>query len=174
MFYLKANEATLPPAHGSKKGTLLRRELPLHLMLIPAVVLVLIYSYGPMILSIFVALQNFVPAKGISGSSWVGLENFQKLFALPNFGQVVFNTVYISIWKMVLGVIIPVFFALLLNEVSNKIFRKVFQTLVYMPNFLSWIIIAGILVDILSPSGGVVNKFLSQFNIEPIFFLGDP
>lgn len=151
-----------------------RRELPLHLMLLPAVVLVLIYSYGPMLLSIFVALQNFVPAKGISGSGWVGLENFRKLFALPNFGQVVFNTVSISLWKMLLGVIVPVVFALLLNEVSNRIFKKVFQTLVYMPNFLSWIIIAGILIDILSPSGGVVNKFLSQFKIEPIFFLGDP
>ena len=174
MFYLKANEATLPAQSKAKKVTLFKRELPLHLMLIPAVILVLIYSYGPMILSIFVALQNFVPAKSISGSSWVGLGNFRKLFALPNFGQVVFNTVYISLWKMILGVIIPVFFALLLNEVSNKVFKKVFQTLVYMPNFLSWIIIAGILIDILSPSGGVVNKFLSQFKIEPIFFLGDP
>lgn len=143
-------------------------------MLIPAVILVLIYSYGPMILSIFVALQNFVPAKGIAGSGWAGLENFKKLFALPNFGQVVFNTVYISLWKMILGVVVPVLFALLLNEVSNRVFKKVFQTLVYMPNFLSWIIIAGILIDILSPSGGVVNKFLSQFRIEPIFFLGDP
>ena len=174
MFYLKANEATLLAQSKAKKVTLFKRELTLHIMLIPAVILVLIYSYGPMILSIFVALQNFVPAKGISGSSWVGLGNFRKLFALPNFGQVVFNTVYISLWKMILGVIIPVFFALLLNEVSNKVFKKVFQTLVYMPNFLSWIIIAGILIDILSPSGGVVNKFLSQFKIEPIFFLGDP
>lgn len=134
----------------------------------------LIYSYGPMILSVFVALQNFTPAKGIWGSNWVGFENFQKLFKLPNFGQVVFNTIYISLWKMILGVIVPVIFALLLNEISNKVFKRVFQTLVYMPNFLSWIIISGILIDILSPSGGVVNSFLSQFKIEPIFFLGDP
>lgn len=170
---MKANKAARAAA-GGRRAVLFKRELPLHLMLIPAVILVLIYSYGPMILSIFVALQNFVPAKGIAGSGWVGLENFKKLFALPNFGQVVFNTVYISLWKMILGVVVPVLFALLLNEVSNRVFKKVFQTLVYMPNFLSWIIIAGILIDILSPSGGVVNKFLSQFKIEPIFFLGDP
>lgn len=173
VFHLKANKAARAAA-GGRRAVLFKRELPLHLMLIPAVILVLIYSYGPMILSIFVALQNFVPAKGIAGSGWVGLENFKKLFALPNFGQVVFNTVYISLWKMILGVVVPVLFALLLNEVSNRVFKKVFQTLVYMPNFLSWIIIAGILIDILSPSGGVVNKFLSQFKIEPIFFLGDP
>ncbi len=160
--------------NNRKKAAIFKRELPLHLMIFPAVLLVLIYSYGPMILSLFVAFQSFTPARGIWDSAWVGFENFKNLFSLPNFGQVVFNTIYISLWKMALGVIVPVIFALLLNEISNKVFKKMFQTLVYMPNFLSWIIISGILIDVLSPSEGVINKILAQFSIEPIFFLGDP
>lgn len=151
----------------------LKREMPLHIMLIPAVVFVLVYSYGPMLGSV-IAFQNFSPAKGIFRSEWIGWDNFNRLFSLLNFKQVLLNTISISLQKMVWGIVIPVIFAILLNEVSNKIFKKMFQTLIYVPNFLSWIILAGIMTDILSPSGGIVNQILSHFGIEPIFFLGDP
>lgn len=151
----------------------LKREMPLHIMLIPAVVFVLVYSYGPMLGSV-IAFQNFSPAKGIFSSEWIGWDNFNRLFSLLNFKQVLLNTISISLQKMVWGIVIPVIFAILLNEVSNKIFKKMFQTLIYVPNFLSWIILAGIMTDILSPSGGIVNQILSHFGIEPIFFLGDP
>ena len=151
----------------------LKKELPLHIMLLPAVAIILIYSYGPMLGSV-IAFQNFSPAKGIFRSEWVGWDNFNRLFSLLNFKQVLLNTISISLQKMVWGIVIPVIFASLLNEVANKIFKKVFQTLIYVPNFLSWIILAGIMTDILSPSGGIVNQILSHFGIEPIFFLGDP
>lgn len=158
---------------GKHRGIfVLRKEWPLHIMLLPAVILVLIYSYGPM-LGCCIAFQNFVPARGMFGSEWVGWDIFRRLFTLPNFGQVVFNTISISLQKMIWGIVIPVMFAILLNEVSNGRFKRVFQTLIYIPNFLSWIILAGILTDILSPSGGIINQILSWFHMEPIFFLGD-
>jgi putative aldouronate transport system permease protein len=150
------------------------RELPLYLMLLPAVVLVCIYSYGSMA-GIVIAFQKFIPAKGMFGQQqWVGLQNFITLFSMPNIWQVIQNTVIIASFKLIGGVIVPVVFALMLNEVRNILTKRIFQTLVYLPHFLSWIILSGILLNILSPSEGLVNILLSKIGIEPIFFLGNP
>jgi putative aldouronate transport system permease protein len=149
------------------------RELPLHLMLIPAIVLVLIYSYLPMA-GIGIAFQRFVPTNGLFGSPFAGLRNFRTLFSLPDTWQVIWNTIYISLFKMIGGITAPVIFALILNEIRSKPARRTFQTMVYLPNFLSWIILSGIFIDILSPARGVVNAGLSKLGIGPIFFLGDP
>lgn len=148
------------------------RELPLYFMMIPAVVLVTIYSYGPMA-GIVMAFQKFTLGGGVTGSDWVGLNNFSRLFAMPNIWEVIRNTVLISLAKMVGGIIAPVTFALLLNEVTQKFIKRFFQTLVYLPNFLSWIILAGIFIDILSPSQGIVNQLLGNIGVRPIFFLGN-
>jgi putative aldouronate transport system permease protein len=143
-------------------------------MVIPAVILVFIYSYGSMA-GVVIAFQKFVPAKGMFGEQeWVGFENFSTLFSMPNIWEVIRNTVIIAFFKLVGGVIVPVVFALLLNEVRNLLTKRIFQTLVYLPHFLSWIILAGILLNILSPSEGLVNILLSKIGIEPIFFLGNP
>lgn len=143
-------------------------------MLIPAVILVAIYSYGSMA-GVVIAFQKFIPAKGMFGhQQWVGLQNFVTLFSMPNIGSVIRNTVFIALCKMIGGVIVPVVFALLLNEVRSVSTKRIFQTMVYLPNFLSWVILAGILIDILSPSQGFVNIILSKVGIEPIFFLGNP
>ena len=149
-----------------------RRELPLIIMLIPAVILVGIYSYGSMIGSV-IAFQKFNPTKGLFGSEWIGFDNFVNLFSMPNFGQIVFNTITISLAKMVLGIVVPVIFALMLNEVSKVGIKRSYQTMVYLPHFLSWVILAGIFNEILSPSNGIINQLLGQLGIEPIFFLGD-
>lgn len=150
------------------------RELPLYIMLIPAVVLVAIYSYGSMA-GVIIAFQKFVPAKGFFGpQQWVGFDNFNTLFSMPNIWPVIRNTVVIALFKMVGGVIVPVTFALLLNEVKSISTKRTFQTLVYLPNFLSWVILAGILINILSPSEGFINILLTKVGIEPIFFLGNP
>ena len=148
------------------------REFPLHLMLIPAVVLVAIYSYGSMA-GVSIAFQKFNPAKGLFGSPWIGFSNFQKLFAMPNIWQVIQNTVLISMAKMAGGVLVPVTFALLLNELRHMRLKRAIQTAVYLPNFLSWVILAGLFRDILSPSSGVINQLLGIAGIEPVFFLGN-
>jgi len=147
-------------------------EWPYHLMLLPPVILVLIYCYGPMV-GIVIAFQQFIPAKGLFGSDWIGWDNFEFVLMLPDTYRVLYNTVFISLMKIVAGLIVPIVAALLLNEVRRMAFKRTFQTMIYLPHFLSWIILGGILLDILSPSSGLVNQALAVFGVEPIFFLGD-
>lgn len=151
----------------------IRKQLPLHLMILPAVILVAIFSYGAMV-GIVIAFEKYIPTKGFFGSQWVGLKNFRKLFSLPDTWQVIGNTVYIAGMKMIFGIIVPVVFSLLLNEVRNIHARRTVQTIVYLPNFLSWVILGGIFIDILSPSQGIVNRILGQVGLGPYFFLGTP
>lgn len=150
-----------------------RRELPLYVMLLPAFVLVAIFAYGSMIGTV-IAFQKFKPANGLFGSPWVGLKNFRTLMAMPNFWPVVRNTVTMSLGKMIGGVVVPLTFALLLNEIASDKLKRTFQTMVYLPHFLSWVILAGIFVDILSPSSGIVANLLGAFGIKAPFFLGNP
>lgn len=146
-------------------------ELPLHIMLIPGVIILFIYSYIPMV-GIVIAFQRFVPAKGLFGSDWVGLDNFRYMMQIPDISQVVWNTFFIATMKIVVGFVVPIVVALLLNEVRKELFKRSIQTLIYLPHFLSWIILSGILIDVLSPSQGIVNQVIKAFGMEPIFFLG--
>lgn len=103
--------------------------------------------------------------------NWVGLDNFRYLLDLPGFGQVVWNTVFISVMKIVAGLVVPVLVALLLNEVRRTGFKRTIQTIIYMPHFFSWVILASIIFDVLSPSSGIVNMALKAVGIDPIQFL---
>jgi putative aldouronate transport system permease protein len=141
-------------------------------MLVPAVVLVLVYSYAPMV-GIVMAFQRVLPGKGLFGSPWVGLDNFKFVLEMPTILQVIWNTIRIAGLKAIAGVVVPVTVALMLNNVTSRLFKRTVQTVIYLPYFLSWIILAGILVDILSPSQGIVNQALGLVGIKPIFFLGD-
>ncbi|WP_209979232.1 ABC transporter permease [Paenibacillus eucommiae] len=150
----------------------LKSEIPLHLMILPGFIIIFIYSYVPMV-GIVMAFQNYIPVKGILGSDWVGLDNFKYIISLPDTLQVLWNTVYIAILKIIMGLIAPICTALLLNEVRKQLFKRAIQTVVYLPHFLSWVILGGILIDLLSPSQGLVNQFLMFLGFEPVFFLGD-
>lgn len=149
-----------------------KREWPLHLMLLPGLALVIIFSYIPMA-GIMMAFQKFVPNKGLFGSPFIGLKNFRLLIEYPDIGRIFFNTVYIAVMKIVAGLIVPITIAIMLNELRKEWVKRTFQTLVYLPHFLSWVLLSGILIDVLSPSSGVVNQVLNLFGIKPIFFLGD-
>lgn len=141
-------------------------------MLLPAVILVFIYMYVPMA-GLVIAFEKFIPAKGLFGDQkWIGWDNFIYLYHLPGAITALRNTVIIAFFKIVLHLLIPVTVSILLNEVRSAAFRRTAQTLIYLPHFLSWIIMGGILIDLLSPSGGLINNFLGLFGIEPIFFLG--
>ncbi|MFD0670887.1 ABC transporter permease [Cohnella sp. GCM10027633] len=148
------------------------RQMPLHIMVLPALLLVLVFSYGP-IAGLVIAFQKYSIVKGIRGSDWIGWDNFRYVFALPGTIDVVWNTVFIAFLKIAAGLFAPIVTALLLNEVRIEFVKRGVQTLIYLPHFLSWIILGGILIDILSPSNGIVNQMLGAFGIEPIFFLGD-
>lgn len=145
---------------------------PLHVMLVPGIVLVLIFSYLPM-LGLVMAFQDFQPQLGFFRSDWIGLENFKLMFEYPDARQVIWNTLLIAVIKIIAHLIVPLIFALLLNEVRKMVFKRFVQTFVYLPHFLSWVILGGILLDMLSTDGGLVNQALGWFGIEPIFFLGN-
>lgn len=145
---------------------------PLYLMVLPGVILVLIFSYGPMV-GILMAFQQFIPAKGLFGDqTWVGLDNFRYVLELPNTMRVLWNTLYIATLKIIFGLIVPIIVAILINEVRHMTLKKSIQTTIYLPHFLSWVVLGGILIDILSPSQGIINMILGLVGIEPIFFLG--
>ncbi len=147
-------------------------NLPLHLMILPGLILVLIYNYIPMF-GITIAFQKYIPAKGFLNSDWVGLKNFIFIWNIPDTREVFWNTVFIASMKIISGLIAPLLVALLINEIANKFFKRSIQTLIYLPHFLSWVILGGILIDILSPTNGIVNSLLGLFGIQPIYFLGD-
>lgn len=149
------------------------RVMPLHLMILPALVLLLIYSYGP-IVGLLIAFEKFMPVKGIFGSPLVGWANFKYVWDLPDIKQVMANTVAIAFFKIILNLTIPIIMALLLNEVRQKHFKRSIQTAIYFPYFISWVLLSGILIDILSPSQGIVNEIIQFFGFKPIFFLGNP
>ncbi|WP_413409141.1 ABC transporter permease [Paenibacillus amylolyticus] len=146
------------------------RNVPLHLMILPGLLIIIVFGYIPMA-GLSIAFQNFSPIAGFKNMNWVGLDNFRYLFDLPGFSQVVWNTVFISTMKIVSGLVIPVLVALLLNEVRKTGFKRTIQTVIYMPHFFSWVILAGIIVDVLSPSTGIVNLLLKAVGIDPIQFL---
>jgi putative aldouronate transport system permease protein len=147
-----------------------KNEWLFRFMTLPGLVFLLLFSYIPMF-GIIVAFQKFMPARGIFGSPFVGLGNFEYMFELPDVGRVFFNTVFIAVLKILSGQIAPIVFALLLNEVTNIWFKKIVQTVVYLPHFLSWVILGAIFKQMLGLNG-VVNYAVSQLGVEPIQFLG--
>ena len=148
-------------------------EIPLHLMLIPGIIIIFIFHYVPLG-GLIIAFQRFIPAKGLFGNQkWVGLQNFQYIFSMPNTMNVLRNTVTIAVAKIVLGLVIPITVALLLNELQVSKVKRSIQTIIYFPHFLSWIIFGSIIMDLLSPQNGIVNRLLSALGTDPIFFLGD-
>lgn len=149
----------------------LKRTWPFHVMLLPAIIFLIIFSYIPMG-GIVMAFQNYKPWLGISGSEWVGLDNFRFLFERQDSLQVIWNTLIIAVLKLIFNLFVPFVFAILLNEVRKMAIQRTIQTLVYLPHFLSWVILGGILIDLLS-TGGLVNRVLGAFGLGPYFFLGD-
>lgn len=148
----------------------LKKQWQYHAMLLPGVVLTFIFSYIPLY-GIVIAFQKYNPAKGFA-SPWVGLENFKYVFSQPSFTNTIWNTFYIAFFKLVLGIVVPVAFSLLLNELFSDKLKRIFQTLIYIPNFLSWVIMAGVLMDILAKDGAI-NKVLGMLGIGAVNFLGD-
>lgn len=151
--------------------TKLKNQWQYHIMLIPGIIALFIFSYIPLY-GLVIAFQKYNPAMGFR-SPWVGLDNFTYLFGQPNFVRTIWNTFYIAVFKILGGILVPVTVALLLNEVGNKVFKRIFQTLVYIPHFLSWVILAGLLMDLLSVDG-LVNQILVWIGMAPVNFLGDP
>ena len=145
----------------------------LFLLLAAAFIWTIIFRYGPMY-GVIVAFKKYRIFDGIWGSEWVGLANFARLFSgTTEFGEVFRNTLLISIYRLVFGFPAPVILALLLNDIYQRHFKRVVQTISYLPHFLSWVVLSGVIVQILSPSTGVVNTVIKAFGGAPIYFLTD-
>lgn len=149
----------------------LRRTWPLYVMLIPTLISLILFEYIPMF-GLMIVFAEYKPWLGFFDSPWVGLKHFDYMFSDPKTKQVIYNTVIISFFKLFFGQLVPILFALLLNEVRQMYYKRAVQTFVYLPHFMSWVILGGILIDMLSLKNGLVNQMLGTFGIEPIFFLG--
>ena len=148
-----------------------KKELPFHLMLLPAVIVVLIFKYIPMV-GLSIAFQDYSPIFGMFEQTWCGLENFRYIFSMSTFPRVIYNTVFIALLKIIAGIIVPVTFALMLNEMRNIRYKRTLQTIVYLPHFISWVALAGIFLDVLSLDG-IINTGLKALGFNAVYFLGD-
>lgn len=159
---------------GSSSGVVsyVWKKKYLYLMLIPAIVYYIIFCYIPMY-GVTIAFKDFNPMLGIWKSEWQGFDTFRKLFEMEKFYSVFWNTIRISLIRLVFGFPFPIIIALLLNELRNVRLKKTIQTIIYVPNFISWVVLGGILTSILSMDTGIVNQVIKTLGFEPIGFLTD-
>ena len=156
---------------GQKKKKNWLKNWQLHLMMLPGLIFILVFKYMPLG-GITIAFKDFLPGKGIWGSPWVGLENFEYMLALPDTKRVLWNTLFIAAAKILVNFPVPIVISILLNEVRGHRFKRTVQTIIYLPYFISWVILAGIIQDLFAKEG-MVNQLLGLFGASPVFFLGD-
>ncbi|WP_150275983.1 ABC transporter permease [Paenibacillus tepidiphilus] len=153
----------------------LARQWDLQLMVLPALCFILVFSYIPMY-GVLMAFQDYNLFKGFTGSPWVGIKHFEMFFNAPEFWTVIRNTVVISLLKLLVGFPAPILLALMLNEVRSRVFKRTVQTISYLPHFLSWVIVSGFVMSMLSTENGSINMLLQELNLihDPINFLSLP
>lgn len=149
------------------------RDKYLYLLILPVIVYYIVFHYVPMY-GIVIAFKKFQPLKGILGSSWVGLRYFEEFFTAPYFWQLLKNTLLLSIYSLVWGFPAPILFALLLNEVRHKLYKRIVQTVSYLPHFISIVVIAGMIVSFTGLREGIVNQALTLIGLQPINFMAEP
>lgn len=147
-----------------------KRDWQLYVLLLIPLIFVILFKYGAMY-GLVISFKDYKIVKGISGSEWVGLDVFRKVFSNRNFPMALRNTLLLNILDLVVSFPMPIILALLLNEVKNKYFKKVTQTLLYLPHFLSWIIIGAIAYQLFSLNNGIVNEFIASMGGARIPFL---
>lgn len=153
--------------------TYVRKNWQIYTMIAPGILFFFLFKYVPLAGSI-IAFQDYNVFGGFFGSPFVGLKHFNNLFTYPEFYRVMSNTLLISFYQLAFGFPAPILLALLLNEVGKIAYKRTVQTIVYMPHFLSWVIVGGLVINFLSPSSGVLNKVLQAFGMESIFFMQEP
>lgn len=149
-----------------------KKHLALTIMIVPTIAFFIIFRYVPMY-GLTMAFKDYRFNLGILGSPWVGFDNFELIFSMASFARAVENTAIISILKLVAGFPMPIILAIMLNEVQHLKFKKIVQTISYLPYFLSWVVLAGVFIQLFSPSTGMVNYIIGLFGADPIYFLGD-
>jgi putative aldouronate transport system permease protein len=162
---------------NSKKGKQLWKRICAHkilyLFLAPTIIYLAIFSYAPMY-GIQIAFKDYSPGLGMLKSKWVGLKHIKIFINSYYFWPIIKNTITLSTYSMLLGYPTPIFLALLLNEIRNKKYKKFIQTTLYAPHFISMVVMVGIIIITLSPSIGIINKFMEFLNLERQYFIVQP
>lgn len=169
---IEAEHGITVTRHKSSLMDYLKKHYFLYILLAPAVILTLIFKYGPMYGAI-IAFKDFSPIKGIMGSEWVGLYNFEKFLSSPNFEVIFLNTLKLSFFGLILSFPIPILLALMLNQIRRAGVKKNIQLFLYAPNFISVVVVVGMLFIFLSPTGPI-NQFFTWLTGEPIMFMSRP
>ena len=151
----------------------LRREWQIYLMLIPTLVWFIVFLYKPMY-GLQIAFKDYSIFKGVANSPWIGWEHFTYLFDNDQFIRAVWNTIKISALNLIFGFPAPIILALMFNEILHATYKRTAQTIVYLPHFISSVIIAGIVITAFSPSVGIVNTVLGWLGFDPVYFLTKP
>lgn len=165
--------SSVRPSRRTKAGAVwrdLKRDKYLYLLALPGLLFFLVFKYIPM-WGVVIAFQNYSPFAGITGSPWVGLEHFQRFFSNPEFLMLFRNTMAISLLSLFFFFPLPIILSLMLNEVKNMLYKRLVQSVVYMPHFLSWVIISGLTFLLFAKGEGLVNKCLEALGAERIDFL---
>lgn len=150
----------------------LRRDVQLYLLCIPALLYLFVFDYGPMY-GVQIAFRDFTARGGITGSKWVGLKHFIRFTSNPNFWKILENTLLLNVYSLALSFPIPIVMALLMNQCRSGKYRRVVQTVLYAPHFISTVVLVGMLNLFLSPSTGLVNHLLNAVGVKSIYFMGD-
>jgi putative aldouronate transport system permease protein len=154
-------------------GDHLKREWQLYVLLLPTIVWLLLFLYKPMY-GLQIAFKDYSVFRGVANSPWIGLEHFHTLFGNDQFIRALKNTIIISLYSLMFGFPVPIILALMFNEILKEKFKKASQTIVYLPHFISSVIIAGIVITAFSPSAGIVNTVLGWLGFDAVYFLTKP
>ncbi len=166
-------QTRVPDKNWVKVWDHFRREWQIYAMLLPTIIWFLVFLYKPMY-GLQIAFKDYSIFRGVAGSPWIGWEHFQTLFNNDQFIRAVRNTITISFYNLLFGFPAPIILALMFNEVMHATYKRTAQTIVYLPHFISSVIIAGIVITAFSPTVGVVNAVLGWFGLDPIYFLTQP
>lgn len=155
---------------GKSRSCFLKDNYGLYLMLLPAMMFYVIFKYFPMY-GILIAFQNYNPFKGVFQSQWVGLDVFREVLSQKTFWQILMNTLRLNLLSLIVGFPMPILFALMLNEIKRTRFKKAVQSVSYMPHFISWVIVYGMIVTFFSNDTGLVNVLLRHLGMQQVSFL---
>jgi putative aldouronate transport system permease protein len=161
-----------PQSFGSRLGRNIAEHSHLYLFVLPAAAVIIVFNYVPMY-GIQIAFKQFVPSLGIAGSPWVGLRNFRDFVTSYNFWMLIRNTVYLSLYQLILAFPMPIVLALVINEIGRPKFKRLVQTVTYMPHFISVVVIVGMVILFSSSDRGLIGNLMSAVGLTPVNYLAN-
>ncbi|HEY0827832.1 MAG TPA: ABC transporter permease subunit [Bacilli bacterium] len=171
MSVIRENALIKPILKSGRNFSHIKKNWELYLFVLPCVLWFIVFKYVPMY-GVQIAFKDFIATRGIWDSPWVGFKHFERFFNSYNFQLLLKNTLGLSLMQLVIGFPLPIIIALMLNQLTSERFKRIVQTVIYAPNFISVVVLVGMIYVFLSPSSGMVNHVIKLFGGEPVFFMG--